>query len=53
MTTYEIQTKVAMYSNEMLREIVASTAPRWDFFKYHAKLELARRDREAGLALNA
>jgi hypothetical protein len=50
MTTYEIQTKTAIYSNEMLREIIASNAARWAWFKFHARAELARRDLVAGLA---
>lgn len=50
MTTYEIETKVRLYSNEMLREIVASSHPRWAFVKFHARAELQRRDNEATFA---
>ena len=47
MTTDQIRRFVNMASNELLREIVASPAKKWAFHRYHAKVELARRDRIA------
>jgi hypothetical protein len=48
-TTEQIEMRVSLYSNETLREIVASNSPKWKWFKFAAKRELAKRDMEAGL----
>lgn len=49
MTTEQIEMRVSLYSNETLREIMASNSPKWKWFKFAAKRELAKRDMEAGL----
>lgn len=43
MTHFEIERKVKMYSTEMLREIIASDAKKWAWFRFAAKRELATR----------
>ena len=50
MTTEQIQTRIALYSNETLRVIVASNARKWAFMKWHARQELVRRDHEVTFA---
>ncbi|MEZ0212455.1 MAG: hypothetical protein ACAH27_05825 [Xanthobacteraceae bacterium] len=47
MTDRQIKSFIAMASNEKLREIVASNNAKWAWHKYHAKVELARRDHVA------
>lgn len=47
MTTDQIRTFVAIASNELIREIVASQAKRWNAYRFSARHELARRDRVA------
>jgi hypothetical protein len=50
MTTDQITRFVSMASNELLREIVASNSKKWAWHRYHAKVELARRDAEVTFA---
>lgn len=50
MTTDQIERFVSMASNELLREIAFSNSKKWVWHRYFAKVELARRDLEVGLA---
>ncbi len=43
MDTYQLLDFVAIASTELLREIVGSTAKRWNAYRYYARCELARR----------
>lgn len=51
MNSQPLETFTGLASNETLREIVASTSPKWKWYRNPAKRELARRDLELGLAL--
>jgi hypothetical protein len=44
MTTDQLDRFIALTSNELLREIVASNSKKWAWHRYSAKVELARRD---------
>lgn len=50
MTTDQITRFVSIASNELLREIVVSNSKKWAWHRYHAKVELARRDAEVTFA---
>lgn len=43
MTTFELQAKIAMYSTETIREMLASKHPRTAAWAYFLRAELARR----------
>lgn len=50
MTDSQIARKIAMTSNEGLRELAVSTRKADAFLRYYAKVELARRDAEVTFA---
>jgi hypothetical protein len=52
MTDYEINRRVAMYSNETLCDLVASTSKKDVWFRIAARKELARRDFVATFEFN-
>lgn len=43
MTTFELQNKIAMYSTETIRDMLASSHPRYRAWAYFLRAELARR----------
>lgn len=52
MTDSQIARKIAMTSNEGLRQLVISSRKVDAFLRYHAKVELSRRDRMVTFGTN-
>jgi hypothetical protein len=50
MTDAQITRFVSIASNELLRDIAVSNSKKWAWHRFHAKMELARRDMEMTFA---